>query len=101
MTRPTILAGAAALALLAAGVAAAQPPPGGGVREACAADTQKLCPDAKPGPGGGMRQCIRSNYASLSDGCKAAIQAMRARREQERQNGDAPAGPPPAAPDAH
>jgi hypothetical protein len=74
----------AALALsLLAGAAVAQPTDSGAdpraaMRAACAADFAKLCPDAKPGPGGGLRECIESNQDKLSDGCKAAIQSMRA-----------------------
>jgi hypothetical protein len=72
------LAAAAALMLLGAGVAAAQPgrgnPARAAVREACAADMQKLCAD-KTGPD--RRQCMIDHRADLSDGCKSAIAAMR------------------------
>ncbi|HTX48256.1 MAG TPA: hypothetical protein VME40_02590 [Caulobacteraceae bacterium] len=81
-----IFAAAFAGALAVASVASAQPAGGGGgggVRQACAADIQKACPDAKPGPGGGMRECIRDHWDQLSDGCRAAITKMRAQRQQQ------------------
>ena len=69
------LALALGLALAGAGQAA---PSGGGVRVACAADREKLCPDAKPGVlGGRLRACMKAHYADLSDSCKAAIVKMR------------------------
>jgi hypothetical protein len=100
--KPSILiAGAAALGLAFASAAIAQPPdggpgPGGGggrgaLRQACMADFQKFCPDAKPGPGGGMRECVMKNHDSFSDPCKAAIDQMRAARQQHRDNGAGPA----------
>jgi hypothetical protein len=58
------------------------------IRQACAADFQKFCPDAKPGPGGGMRECIVGHQADFSDGCKSAIAQMRAAM-QARQGGGA------------
>ena len=75
----------AATALLAvAGMSQAQdanpssaPASGGGsvanVRAACNADVQKMCPSVADAAG--YRQCLTDNYASLSDGCKAAISA--------------------------
>lgn len=82
--------------LLAAGAAAAQqgsPPPGAAhVRQACAADIQRLCPDAQPGRGG-VRMCLRDHQNELSDDCRSAIAAM---RQHHRQGQDADA-PPPAA----
>ncbi len=73
------LAAVAALMLLSAGVAAAQSGQGQGnpamaaVRQACAADMQKFCPD-KTGPD--RRQCMADHSADLSDGCKSAIASM-------------------------
>ena len=75
--KPSILI-AGALAFGLASAAIAQPPAdngsgaghGGGrgaIRQACGADIQKYCPDAKPGPGGGMRDCIMKNHDSFSD----------------------------------
>lgn len=40
-----------------------------GLRVACAADMQKLCPNAERGKD--MRTCLRANAAKLSEGCKA------------------------------
>ncbi len=84
-------------ATLAAGLALATPalalPAGGGgraaVRQACASDIHKLCPDARPGPGGGMRACIRGHFLSFSDPCKRAIMTLRAERRQRREDGAA------------
>jgi hypothetical protein len=73
---------AALVTLVAAGVATAQPQ-GGDARQACMADIQKLCPDAKPGPGGTLRQCIRDHFSALSAPCQSAIRA----RMQQRQSG--------------
>jgi hypothetical protein len=86
---------------LAAGAAFGQPPAGGGggggrggaVRQACAADIQKFCPNIQPGPGGGMRDCIRKNFDGLSDSCKSALQQMRAMRQQQQQQGGGAAAP--------
>jgi hypothetical protein len=77
-----------ALGLALAGAAAAQQPQQGGqgrgmVRQACAADIQKLCPDVQPGPGGGMRKCIVSHQSELSDPCKNALAQMRARMQSQ------------------
>jgi hypothetical protein len=83
---------AALVTLVAAGVATAQPQGGGQAREACQADIQKLCPDAKPGPGGTMRQCIRDHFNALSAPCQSAIRA----RMQQRQGGAAGAGATPS-----
>ena len=102
--KPSILI-AGALAFGLASAAIAQPPadsgagpgpgggPGGGraaMRQACGADIQKYCPDAKPGPGGGMRDCIMKNHDSFSDSCKAALAQMRAARQQQN-GGSSPA----------
>jgi hypothetical protein len=85
-----LFAAAFAGTLAIASIASAQPAGGGGgggggggVRQACAADIQKACPDAKPGPGGGMRECIKAHWDQLSDGCKAAITKMRAEHQQQ------------------
>ena len=81
------LAAAAAVMLLSAGVAAAQSGQGQGnpamaaVRQACAADMQKLCPD-KTGPD--RRQCMMDHSADLSDGCKSAMAAMREQMQAQK-----------------
>ena len=52
---------------------------GGGVaavRAACDAEVMKMCPDIMGADA--YRQCVTTNYASLSDGCKSAIQAYQA-----------------------
>ena len=70
-----LFAAALAAGLAVAGAGLAQP---AGVRQACAADRQKLCADIKPGlTGGRLRACMKAHYADLSDGCKAAILQMR------------------------
>jgi hypothetical protein len=43
------------------------------VRAACDTEVMKLCPDIKDADS--YRQCVTTNYATLSDGCKSAIQA--------------------------
>lgn len=83
MNRSLHIVGALALSFSFAQVAVAQPPAGGVVRQACMADAQKLCPDAKPGPGGGLRACMKDHYASLSDACKSAIAQMRAQHQHQ------------------
>jgi hypothetical protein len=105
MKSSILIAGAAAFGLALASAAIAQPPadssgsgpgPGGGrgaMRQACAADIQKFCPDAKPGPGGGMRECVVKNHDSFSPGCQAAIAQMRAARQQRQDNGGASPAP--------
>ena len=89
MKHSMITAAALAAGLALAGLASAQPPAGGGghgafaaVRQACAADIQKACPDAKPGPGGGMRECVAAHHAEFSQPCQSAIAQIRAARSQ-------------------
>jgi hypothetical protein len=84
MTHSRLIAATLAAALVA-GAAFAQPAQGnGGVRQACMADLQKACPDAKPGPGGGMRECARAHFSEFSQPCQSALQAMRARMQAAR-----------------
>jgi hypothetical protein len=85
MTHSRLIAATLAAALFA-GTAFAQPAGGGGggngaVRQACMADIQKACPDAKPGPGGGMRECARAHFKEFSQPCQSALIAMRARMQ--------------------
>ena len=47
-----------------------------GVRAACDAEVTKMCPAIKSADD--YRQCVTTNFASLSDGCKSAIQAYQA-----------------------
>jgi hypothetical protein len=71
-------------ACLAAGAGAAQtPPPTPKLRQICAADFQKLCPNVTPGHGA-LAQCVRGHVQELSSDCKSALmarrEAMRARK---------------------
>ena len=84
---------AAALALsLAAGAAFAQPAGAGergaALKAACAADFQKYCPNVQMGPD--MRACVRTNYKSLSDGCKSVLQQLRSAHQDRSQGAAAP-----------
>jgi hypothetical protein len=45
----------------------------GGIRAACAADMQKLCPNAQDRDA--RRQCLTDNKAQLSSECTAALAA--------------------------
>ncbi|HLY77847.1 MAG TPA: hypothetical protein VKQ70_00620 [Caulobacteraceae bacterium] len=81
-----LTAAALAVALIAAGAAAAQPADDGAVRQACAADFQKACPDAKPG-NGALKACAKAHFMSFSHPCKTALKAMRARMQQSGQTG--------------
>jgi hypothetical protein len=69
--------GLATLFLSFTGMAAADAP---SPRMACAADVTKLCAGLQPG-NGAIRQCIQSHRDQLSDGCKAAIAAAMAARQ--------------------
>jgi hypothetical protein len=80
---------ALAFALAAAGAAQAQP--AGGVMQACSADLQKVCPDAKPG-GGAIRSCMRAHFKELSEGCKSAISDAMSHRQSQGAGGGASAG---------
>ena len=89
MIHPRLIAATLAVALFA-GAASAQPGGGGGaVRQACMADFQKACPDAKPGPGGGMRECAKAHFTEFSQPCQSALQAMRARMQAQKDAGAA------------
>ena len=44
-----------------------------GIRAACDSEVMKMCPAIKGADD--YKQCITTNYSSLSDGCKSAIQA--------------------------
>ena len=80
--------------------AAPAPPsggPGGGrgaafaaVRQACAADAAKLCPDAAEGRE--RMRCLRSHQDDLSDSCKTAWAQARANWSQHG-GGGGPGGP--------
>jgi hypothetical protein len=82
---------------LSAGAAFAQPAAGDGggrgaaLKAACAADFQKYCPNVQMGPD--MRKCVRTNFSSLSDGCKSVLKQLRSARQDHPQGGAAPAAP--------
>jgi hypothetical protein len=48
----------------------------GKMREACKADVEKFCKDAK-GDRDAMRKCMQSHEKDLSDGCKKAREEMK------------------------
>lgn len=76
----TMTVAAAALTLFAVGQASAQGPMAK-VREACAADMQKFCPDKT---GKDRHDCMMANKDKLSDSCKtAAAEAMKAHEAME------------------
>jgi len=83
MTRPRLTAAAFAIALFAANAAVADTAGrDGDVRQACAADFQKACPDAKPG-NGALKACAKAHFTSFSGPCKTALKAMRARMQSQ------------------
>jgi hypothetical protein len=59
---------------------------GAAVRAACKADIETLCKGVEAG-GGKIRRCLRDNRDKLSEGCKSAIAAARAARQQEKAAG--------------
>lgn len=56
---------------------------GAGPLEACRADVDKLCATAEKAQGW-RGKCLRDNAAKLSDGCKAAVAALREQRKKVR-----------------
>ena len=83
----TTLAAALALTLFAGAALAADPDATmSRVRDVCAGDIQKFCPNVEPG-GGRLRGCIRHHWFSLSKDCKSALLDMR-RRHQSSGAGD-------------
>lgn len=42
------------------------------MKDACAADREKLCKDVKPGKGG-IIKCLKDNEAALTEECKSSI----------------------------
>ena len=70
---------------------APQPPAGGGrmaaqLREACAADAQKYCPDLGRGPE--RRACMREHQAQLTQPCRDAMAAVRSALGARRGGGN-------------
>ena len=88
----TFLSATAALAIAACAFssAMAQAPAGPSVREACAADMQKLCAGLERPA---VRECMRSHMDQVSDGCKAAIAARRASRAADAASPATPGAP--------
>lgn len=88
MTLSRLSATAVALALFAAGAALAdQPVSAAEVREICAADFQKVCPDAKPG-NGALKACAKSHFMRFAYPCRRALKALRAEMRKNGQAGD-------------
>lgn len=52
------------------------------MRQACESDMKTLCPNTPAGPE--RRQCMQSNMSKLSEGCRAAIGAVKAEAAQMR-----------------
>lgn len=61
------------------------------VRQACADELARFCPDA--GPGSGLMRCLRPHESELSEACRAALP----QRGGGRGRGSEP--PPPPAPE--
>ncbi len=77
----TLTSTAAALLMLSVNAASAQGGPMAAVRQACAADMAKFCPDKT---GQERHQCMLAHKDEVSDGCKsAAAAAMKAREEMK------------------
>ncbi|MEO8926047.1 MAG: hypothetical protein ABI306_02690 [Caulobacteraceae bacterium] len=90
----TLASLATAASLLAVGFAAAQPAGPPKVKEACAADIQKMC--ATAGPGRATMQCMRGHMADASPGCQSAMQTARAMHAQRKAAAAAAATQQPA-----
>jgi hypothetical protein len=56
------------------------------MREACKADFEKFCKDAK-GDRDAMRKCMQSHEKDLSDGCKKAREEMKNHPPNSRKSG--------------
>lgn len=93
----TLASLATAASLLAFGAVGAQAGRPVKVKVACAADVQRLCPNATPGRGYVM-QCVKSRMNEVSPDCQSAVQeakAMRAQRRAAAASRPAPDAPPP------
>lgn len=75
VTRISMLCVLGAFAVAATPALAQNPPHNPAMRDACANDIKTLCSDAKPGQP--TMQCMMKNRDKTSDGCKAAMSAMR------------------------
>ncbi len=56
------------------------------LRQACRTDFKSLCSGVQPG-GGRILACLKENASKLSPGCKQALEAANAAREQRQQQG--------------
>jgi hypothetical protein len=52
------------------------------LRQACAGDISRYCPNLEPG-GGRISRCLHENEEKLSDGCKAARAEARSHMEHK------------------
>jgi hypothetical protein len=82
-----IVAGGILLPGVAAADDAGAPPPPASPDQACAVDVRKFCADVEPGQGR-IVACLRNHEVQLSDSCKAARAAARARIEHKLQRTD-------------
>jgi|GEM_PF-978293 len=83
--------------LAASAVVAQSTAPTPKLRDVCAADFQKLCPDVQPGHGA-IGQCLKGHIAELSSDCKSGLIAHReAARARKSAMADAPATDPMSA----
>lgn len=80
MKLPFIASAAIAACLLAAGGVAAKP---NSPKAMCAADVQRMCPNATPGHGY-LKQCFKGRMDQVSPDCRSAIEAARARHAQKK-----------------
>jgi hypothetical protein len=85
-----LCAAAAVLSMTAAAMAQGAP----NVKEACAADMQKLCPGISDRHA--ARQCMRSHMADVSPDCRSAFEAAKAARAERKDEAPSSGGPPPA-----
>jgi len=86
MTRPRLTVAALAISLLVAGAAAAQVATAADseeVRQVCASDFQKVCPNATPG-NGSLKACAKAHFMSFSRPCKTTLRAVKARMSQNK-----------------
>ena len=93
----TLASLATAASLLAFGAVSAQTGRPLKVKLACAADVQRLCPNAAPGRGYVM-QCLKSRMNEVSPDCQSAVQEAKAKHAQRRAAAAASQPAPDAAP---
>jgi hypothetical protein len=81
-----ILSMALLFALAGPAFAEDQPSGGGHIRQACAADLQKFCPNAQSRDD--RRQCLQSNKDQLSGDCKKALTSASAHWHHDQGQGN-------------